>query len=571
MAPPWRDGWLEKRPVLNRAGQQALAEAFAGFHSASGYHFDAERERYRFSDVGSGQLALNRGRDIAGITQAPGDDALAEQASAVARDVLIATTLRRSAPVVHVDLPMAGHYLRTPEGVVFDAYLGVAQRLLDLHHPRYQEMVSAMTANGTLLRREAATNDLLVVDGEPTAAVTPQALAAQLTTLAAKAFPGRGGFRAYLCSSGTEAIEAAIKLAFLRAHRRILERFGAVGESRLMDEFAIPRLALEHPQDREKLYADYPFFVISAKGGFHGRTLGSLSLSTVRPVNRRGFPAIGRVAQISFNGDPAELESLIDTRTLDAILSQPGGVAAEIGRGRIPRDLIAGVLIEVFQGEAGYRLGEPGWIKAIGDACKALDVPLLVDEIQTFARTGEVFATQHYGLEPDIVAVSKASVVGAMLASSAFADLAPLGWHSSTWGGGKLFDNTYAWTTIDTYLKYEDPIFEGASYLENQRLKAEYIRVVFDWLAERHPRVLRDARGLGGMWGFTVFDRDRVCAVGRRVGLKLLTCGVTEEWSSIRAVFLADALTKEIDCFGRLLDYTLSIVEHGESSVVGAG
>jgi 4-aminobutyrate aminotransferase-like enzyme len=531
-------------------------QRFINFRAPTGYEFLSELNRYNYPNVVSGGMTLNRGRDHAGIGPDGQTRELGAQAAADAEQVLLSTTLRRSAPVVHLDLPSAGHYLGAPEGIVFDAYLGVAQRLLDSNHPRYREMVEKLSTSGALLRREAATNDLLVVGSDPSEVVTPQALAKQLTGLAGDAFPDRAPYKAYLCSSGTEAVEAAAKLAFLGAHRRLLEHYGPKVEARLMDFFGIPRLAIEHPEDRESLYADYPYFMISAAGGFHGRTLGSLALSSVRPVNKRGFPSVARVLRIAFNG-PGVPHDLIDLRPLDELLAAPDEFRDLLASGRVPRDLVAGMLLEVFQGEAGYRVGERTWINAVVSDCKDLRVPIIIDEIQTFARTGEVFASRHYGLEPDIVAISKASVVGATLASAEFAMLAPLGWHSSTWGGGKIFDNTYAWTTLDIYLNYQDALFTNMTYLENQRTKGEYIKAVFDWLVNRHPRVLREPRGMGGMWGFTVLNRDRVCAAGREIGLKLLTCGITEEWSSIRALFLADVTTKEINCFARLLDQAL--------------
>jgi 4-aminobutyrate aminotransferase-like enzyme len=221
---------------------------------------------------------------------------------------------------------------------------------------------------------------------------------------------------------------------------------------------------------------------------------------------------------------------------------------------------VAGFVVEAFQGESGYRVADGGWLREVADICHDAEVLVIADEIQTFARTGEVFAFEHFGVSPDIIALSKASVVGVTLASDRVAAQAGLGWHSTTWGGGKVLDNTYAATAIETYLNYEDPLF-GCTYLQNQRNKAAYIRGAFAWLAEAHPGLVTDFRGLGGMWGFTVRHRDEVCKEALQHGLKLLSCGVTDEPSSVRALFLADVLTKEVDCFARLLDSTLSAVE----------
>jgi len=97
------------------------------------------------------------------------------------------------------------------------------------------------------------------------------------------------------------------------------------------------------------------------------------------------------------------------------------------------------------------------------------------------------------------------------LASERYANSMPLGWHSSTWGGGKVLDNNYAWTVLDTYMNYRDPVFQEMTYLENQLTKSEYISAAFDWLRDRHPNILTEFSGMGGMWGFSVRYRDDVC------------------------------------------------------------
>jgi 4-aminobutyrate aminotransferase len=352
-----------------------------------------------------------------------------------------------------------------------------------------------------------------------------------------------------------------MKLACLDVHGRLIAKHGYEVEAELMEQLEIsPNRDIDHPDDRLPLYENYPFFFITVRGAFHGRTFGALSLTCVRPVNKRGIPATARIKRIDFNGHIRELRDAIDQRDLATVLAAPGGVRAVIAAGRIPEELIAGLVIEPFQGEAGYRLADRAWLKDVVDVCREASISVIADEIQSFARTGMTFACSHFDVEPDILALSKASVIGMTLASTRYEAVTPLGWHSTTWGGGKILDNTWAWTVLDTYLNDVDLVF-GLGYRDNQRIKAEYIKAGFEWVRRRHPNMFIDFRGLGGMWGFSVRWRDELCRAAWARGLKLLTCGVTEEISSIRALFLADVLSKEIDDFVALLDASLGDVE----------
>lgn len=531
---------------------------FGQFISKDGYDFALERERYAFRDRSTGGLTLNRGSTFptgtSGVFVAP------QIAEGLPFGPLFPTTLRKQAPVIDIGLPVAGHYFGMDRGVGFDAYLGVGQRLIDEGHPRIVAMVQNLVDSGGLLRREAATNDYLIADAD-SGLVAPTTLAELVTGEADAVFPGKAPYKAYFSSSGAEAIEAGMKLACLEVHSRLIATHSYEVEAELMDQLEISlNRDIDHPDDQLPLYETYPFFFITVRGGFHGRTFGALSLTSVRPVNKRGIPATARIKRIDFNGDTSELRDTIDGRALTEVLASPGGVPAVLAGGRIPRELIAGLVVEPFQGEAGYRLADRAWLKGVVEACREASISVIADEIQSFARTGMAFACSHFDIEPDIIALSKASVIGMTVASGRYESVTPLGWHSTTWGGGKVLDNTWAWTVLNTYLKDVDPVF-GLGYPENQRIKGEYVEAGFEWLQRRHPDTLIDFRGMGGMWGFAVRQRDDVCRAAWARGLKLLTCGITEEVSSIRALFLADVLTKEINDFILLLDASLSDVE----------
>ncbi len=212
------------------------------------------------------------------------------------------------------------------------------------------------------------------------------------------------------------------------------------------------------------------------------------------------------------------------------------------------------MILEPIQGEGGYIFGKKEWLLSVQKECNDLGISLIADEIQTFARTGKTFAFENFNIQPDIIAISKSSVLGITMASLKYEEAMNLGWHSCTWGGGKVLDNNIAWTTLDTYLNYKDETFLGLTYRENQINKGEYIQAAFEWLKESHPEILKDFAGMGCLWRFDVANRDTVVQTAKKYGLKLLTVGVTKNVSPIRAIFLADVLTKEINSFIEILN-----------------
>lgn len=533
---------------------------FKNFNSSTGYSFNSEYERYNFNDITLHGVTLNRGKSDVFVSDDIEPPYVTELKNQIYNQ-FFPNTLSRKAPIMDISLPYTGHYYYSYNGIYFDADIGVGQKLIDDQHPNIKKMVENLINANVIARRESITNDIMISIPESDIK-TPQDLSALITGLANNAFPKIAPYKAFFSSSGAEAIEAAIKIACRNTHHKLIRLYGHQFEKELMDELKIKvNDEFYHPKDKEPIYNNYPFFFIAMKGAFHGRTLGALSLTHVRPVHKRGYPLPLNVKHISFNGDASELTDIIDTRTLKDITLSNQNVSEIISNGRVPKELIAGLIVEVYQGEGGYVIADKQWINSITKICRDNQIPLIVDEVQTFARTGKVFASEHFGIEPDIIAISKASVMGITLASSSYAEALPKGWHSNTWGGGKVFDNNLAWTILDTYLHYSDSTFLENTYQQNQIIKAEYIDKAFQWIAERHPKLFVKYSGLGGMWGFTVHYRDEVCLEALNNGLKLLSCGITTEPSSIRTLFLADVLTKEIDDFARLLDKTLFNIE----------
>jgi 4-aminobutyrate aminotransferase-like enzyme len=310
----------------------------------------------------------------------------------------------------------------------------------------------------------------------------------------------------------------------------------------------------------DPLYADYPFVIIGCDGAFHGRTLGVLNLTRSRKAQHLAFSKIRWRRHIPFNGRVQDLADLLDTRPLPAILDAPGGAAAVFAAGKVPVELAALFALECYQGEGGYRLADRGWLRAVAALCKEHGILLGLDEVQSFGRTGSLFAGERYGIVPDLVWVAKAAVVGLTVARAGLADEAHVGWHSNTFGGGKLFDVNLAYAVIDTLVNWKEPVFEGRGYLENSRLKGEYVRMRLAELCAQHADVFPEFSGLGGMWGLTVRHREEVVETGWRQGAKLLGCGRHGALSRLRIVLLTDVLTREIDQMVAVLERTFSAV-----------
>lgn len=191
--------------------------------------------------------------------------------------------------------------------------------------------------------------------------------------------------RAFFCNSGAEAVEAAIKLV----RRYAYDRDGS-GE-------------------RHK--------IVTAEGGFHGRTLGALA-ATGTPAYQLGFgPMPGGFAAVPF-GDLEAAAAEIDGAT-------------------------CAVLIEAIQGEAGVIEPPAGYLEGLQGLCRERGVLFVLDEVQTgIGRLGSAFGFQHYGLEPDVITLAKGLgggvPVGAVLAKEEIAAALVPGTHGTTFGGNPL-------------------------------------------------------------------------------------------------------------------------------------
>lgn len=525
---------------------------------AASYDHAGEAARARFPDVVVGGQRLNRATARVQLA-APLDDARASEARAAYSSLLLPSTLDHDGPVVELGWPTHGPWVAAPQGTYYDAYLGVAQKLLDQHHPRFEAMVQGLLASDCLLRREIATDDYLVAR-DPAQVKTPADLAARWGSAMSARWSQPQGWSAFFSSSGAEAIEAALKLCYEVAYKRFLQRHGLETLQRVMRELGARQLGYfdrdptlkDHP-----VFSDYPFQVVACEGAFHGRTLGALSLTHSKRAHKLGYPRAWNVHHVPYNAPGDVLRDLLDPRGIQDILAIPGELKRVLlEQRRIPRDLLAGFVAEPFQGEGGYVPGDPAFFQRARAVCDETGALLVLDEVQSVARTGRLLMAERLGVRPDVVATAKSMVIGITLAPAHLSSLCHVGWHSNTWGSGRLLDTTFAWTTLDTLLEHRDPAFAGLSYLENEEVKGARLQAGLARLCEKHPRVMAGHRGFGLMNALLVHRRtDFVHAAWKR-GLKLLGCGWNAEVAPIRLLGLADTLSREVDVLLDLLDAT---------------
>lgn len=240
--------------------------------------------------------------------------------------------------------------------------------------------------------------------------------------------------RVFFCNSGTEACEAAIK--FVR-------RIGK-------------------PQGR--------FEIVAFERGFHGRTIGSLSL-TWNPKYREPFePLMPGVRFVPFN-DASAVAAAITPHT-------------------------AAVFLETIQGEGGVRPAQPDFLREVARLCKAQGVLLVADEVQCgLGRTGKLFAYEHAGITPDILTLAKplggGIPMGATLLREELASAIQVGDHGSTFGGNPVAAAA-SLVVLDRLTSpgfVEDVAKKGASLVKSLRR-----------LQRRFPQVA-DVRGMGLMLG----------------------------------------------------------------------
>lgn len=533
-----------------------MAKILDSRSSADDYDVAAEAARIMFPDVVVRGRRVNRGTAVVKVTGPVESDATRAVRKAWARR-LLPSTLAADAPVIDLAWPTHGPFVLSPHGVYFDAYLGVAQKIVDERHPRFKRMFEDLEDAGVMLRREIATDDYMAADPD-TNVKTPTDLATLWGEAVAERWPHDAGYATFFSSSGAESVEAGLKISYQVAYKRFLRRFGADIFAKLQGELglrAFPYFEGDPDLGDHPVYADYPFQIVACEGAFHGRTLGALSLTWSKRAHRLSYPKHWQVRHVPYNAEGDALRDLIDWRGIEEILAQPGELRHVLfERQRVPKDLFAGFVAEPFQGEGGYVPGDPQFFQRVRRVCDETGGLLMVDEVQSVGRTGRLFMTEHLGVRPDVICVAKSMVIGVTIAPADVAAHCHGGWHSNTWGAGRVFDTNFAWHTLDVLLHHRDPVFDGLSYLENAEVKGRQLAEGLDELAARHPQIVAGQRGVGLMRAILVRDRARVVRTAWEHGLKLLGCGWPAETAPIRLLMLADTLGREVDELVGVLD-----------------
>jgi 4-aminobutyrate aminotransferase len=282
-------------------------------------------------------------------------------------------------------------------------------------------------------------------------------LAEKLASLA----PGGGPHRVYFGNSGAEATEAAMKLARYHTGR---------------DKF------------------------IAFTGSFHGRTLGALSLTGSKVIQRKGFgPLVPGVYHAQFP-DPYRRPDGVTAD--DHAVSCVRFIEDELFRTILPAEEVAGIVVEPIQGEGGYLIPPKAFLEELRRLADRHGILLIFDEVQCgMGRTGKMWAAEHFGVAPDIFTTAKGIASGlplsAVIARSEIMDWPP-GAHASTFGGNPVAVAA-ALATIE--------LIEGELIANAASIGGHILDRLRNW--PKRFRNVGDVRGLGLMIGFElVLDRE---------------------------------------------------------------
>jgi 4-aminobutyrate aminotransferase len=315
-------------------------------------------------------------------------------------------------------------------------------------------------------------------------------LLAQLAEKMAQITPGDFPKKVTFGNSGAEAMEAAIKIA--RYHTR-----------------------------RHRL--------VAFLGSFHGRTMGALSLTASKAVQRRGFgPLIPGVVHVPYANPyrclqrPSMQDSACDCNCTDLLERQYFATA-------VPPDEVAAIIVEPIQGEGGYVIPPPRFLSNLRRLCDKHGILLIFDEVQSgMGRTGKMWACDHVGVVPDILVSAKGIAsgmpLGVTVAHAGLMDWGP-GAHASTFGGNPVA----CAAALETIRLLEE------KYIANSARVGEYImEKIIDW-PHKH-RFVGQVRGRGLMIGIELVKsqktrepnseaRNRVIERAFELGLLVLGCG----------------------------------------------
>ena len=292
----------------------------------------------------------------------------------------------------------------------------------------------------------------------------------------------------FLCQSGTESVEGAIKLA---------------------------RYVTGRPR--------YLGFL----GSFHGRTMGSLAFTSSKYTQQKGFaPTLPGVTHVPYPNPYRPLLAGADqgTATIDYLRM--------LFERNVPPAEVAAIVVEPIQGEGGYLVPPDGFLPGLRALCDAHGILLVCDEVQSgIGRTGRMFACEHWGVQPDIITSAKGLgsglPIGAVIARRRLMERWTRGAHGNTYGG-KPISCAAAIATLDLV---------AGGYLANAARAGEYFQSRLRELQREFP-CIGEVRGKGLMIGMELVAGDaartpahalceRLVQRAFHNGLLLLSCGVS--------------------------------------------
>jgi 4-aminobutyrate aminotransferase len=328
----------------------------------------------------------------------------------------------------------------------------------------------------------------------------------------------------FMTNSGAESVEAAIKLARYSTGRTNL---------------------------------------IAFLGGFHGRTMGAITLTASKNAYHKGFfPLLNGVMHAPF---PNPYRPILVSKPGEAYGETVVRYIEEEILGRIlPYEELAGILVEPIQGEGGYIVPCPSFFPALRRMCDKYGILLIADEVQAgVGRTGKWWSIENFGVEPDIICIAKGIAsgvpLGAMVARKSLFTW-PRGSHGNTYGGNPLAC-VAALATLELVEK---------EYMANAHEMGKYIKDILQEMWQRHPSI-GEVRGIGLMLGIEFVKdrttkeyaeklRDRIVDLAFERGLIVLGC-------TKNVIRLSPPLCinkAEIDEGLRILDEAITLAENGQ-------
>jgi len=407
------------------------------------------------------------------VTEVPGPQAMAR----IERDRKVTSpSLPRAYPFV--PRRGAGSIVEDVDGNIFlDLNAGIAVASTGHCHPK---VVEAIQRQATELLHYSASDFFLPVYSD---------VCERLDAIAP--FDGARA-RAFLTNSGTEAVEAAIKLS---------------------------------------RYATGRQYLIGFYQSFHGRSMGSVSLTASKAKYRTNFGPMLPSVYHSFYGDFDYIEEVLFKRMVS-----PTEVAA--------------IVVESWLGEGGYVLPPEGWFRYLRDLCDAHGILLVCDEVQSgVGRSGTMWAIEQEGVTPDVITSGKGIASGLPLGAMITRDdlmIWELGAHGSTYGGSPI-SCAAALATLDA--------IEEEGLIDNANAVGEVFLEGLREIAGRHS-IITDVRGRALWIGLSLPDHDlasRVEQIAFRKGLLILGCGDADLRISPPLVFREDQARAALEIFDEVV------------------